>query len=250
MVCSSPSLSPAEYFPVLFVSGEFPFSAARTPVPLFSIAIPVKGRELRCFAGNRLLCYPCFRSTAQLRRPVLFRRFRASLALVSKVNLSLLESNLFPVHHNTHLCANNHFVTIHMPFSEVQGRISLKIVARGIQHKESPKTKNRRLRRKFSGTPKKPRLSVFCSTRQLYALLVDDQNQKTLFYASTLQNSIRDDPPCSTLEAAHRVGEAIVKACKELNISEISSYDRNGFHRGRRMRAFEVAIAEHGLLPH
>ncbi|KAG5059452.1 hypothetical protein AAZX31_01G046800 [Glycine max] len=31
-------------------------------------------------------------------------------------------------------------------------------------------------------------------------------------------------------EAAHRVGEALVKACVDLNISEISSYDHNGLH--------------------
>lgn len=50
----------------------------------------------------------------------------------------------------------------------------------------------------YNGTPKKPRLSVFCSDKQLYAMLVDDQNNKCLFYGSTLQKSIRQDPHCST----------------------------------------------------
>lgn len=119
---------------------------------------------------------------------------------------------------------------------------------RGIARKESAKVRNRRFQRKFNGSPTKPRLSVFCSTKQLYAMLVDDQNKKTLFYASTLQKSIRGEPDCTTIDAAQRVGEELVKACEELNISEISSYDRNGFARGERMSAFEIPVSQHGFL--
>jgi ribosomal protein L18 len=138
----------------------------------------------------------------------------------------------------------------------------------------------------FNGTATKPRLSVFCSNRQLYAVLADDHNKKVLFYGSTLQTSICGDPPCSTVvsrrlpsssssssseicitaaggrarhlifllglrrqEAARRVGEELVRACEELGISEISSYDRNGFARGEKMMAFEVPVSQHGFLP-
>lgn len=51
----------------------------------------------------------------------------------------------------------------------------------------------------FNGTQTKLRLSVFCSDKQLYAMLVDDFNKKCLFYASTLQKSIRGDPPCTVI---------------------------------------------------
>ncbi|EMS59854.1 hypothetical protein CFC21_050959 [Triticum aestivum] len=101
----------------------------------------------------------------------------------------------------------------------------------------------------YNGTTTKPRLSVFCSNRQLYAMLVDDHGKKILFYASTLQEEIRGDPPCSTVEAARRVGEELVKACIELDISEVSCYDRNGFARGEKMMAFEDPVAQHGFLP-
>lgn len=114
---------------------------------------------------------------------------------------------------------------------------------------DSAKTRNIRLRKKFNGTATKPRLSVFCSDKQLYAMIVDDENNKCLFYASTLQKSIRQDPSCTTIEAAQRVGEELVKACIELDISEISSYDRNGIARGERIRALEIAISRHGFLP-
>ncbi|VFQ92470.1 unnamed protein product [Cuscuta campestris] len=114
---------------------------------------------------------------------------------------------------------------------------------------ENAKIRNRRFRKKYNGTPTRPRLSVFCSQKQLYAMLVDDQNKKCLFHGSTLQESIRGDPPCSTIEAAKRVGEELVKTCIDLNINEISSYDRNGFARGERMQAFETFVSQHGFLP-
>ncbi|XAR55988.1 hypothetical protein NMG60_11036258 [Bertholletia excelsa] len=126
----------------------------------------------------------------------------------------------------------------------------LVVEARASTRKESAKIRNRRLqKREFNGTPTNPRLSVFCSEKQLYAMLVDDQNKKCLFHGSTLQRSIREGLPCSTMEAAERVGEKLVKACIDLNINEISSYDRNGFARGERMQAFEIAISRHGFLP-
>eukprot|EP00262_Sarcandra_glabra_P022424 TRINITY_DN9929_c0_g2_i3.p1 TRINITY_DN9929_c0_g2~~TRINITY_DN9929_c0_g2_i3.p1 ORF type:complete len:166 (+),score=24.12 TRINITY_DN9929_c0_g2_i3:241-738(+) len=125
---------------------------------------------------------------------------------------------------------------------------SLVIKARANTRKESAKVRNRRMQKKFNGSSARPRLSVFCSTKQLYAMLVDDQNKKCLFYGSTLQKSIRENPSCSTSEAAQRVGEDLVKACIELKINEISSYDRNGFARGERIEAFELAISHHGFL--
>jgi ribosomal protein L18 len=121
---------------------------------------------------------------------------------------------------------------------------------------------------------------VFCSNRQLYAVLADDHNKKILFYGSTLQKSICGDPPCGTVvsrrrhllhlefglysdgnleiefasparpaqEAARKVGEELVRVCNELGISEVS-YDRNGFARGDKMMAFEVPVSQHGFLP-
>lgn len=123
----------------------------------------------------------------------------------------------------------------------------LVVVARANTRTESPKIRNRRRRKKFNGTPTRPRLSVFCSDKQLYVTLVDDQNKKNLFYGSTLQKSVREDPTSSTVEAATRVGEELVKTCIDLNINEVS-YDRNGFARGTKLQAFEIAILHHGFL--
>ncbi|KZV21524.1 hypothetical protein F511_08289 [Dorcoceras hygrometricum] len=125
----------------------------------------------------------------------------------------------------------------------------LVVEAKAKTRTDSAKILNRRRKKKFNGTATKPRLSVFCSNKQLYAMMVDDQNKKCLFYGSTLQKSIRSNSPCTTIEAAERVGEELIKACVDLDINEISTYDRNGLARGERMQAFEIAIARHGFLP-
>lgn len=182
---------------------------------------------------------------------MLFVRFFSllSMALVSSAGWYFLQprARIF-VSHRPSFCFN--------PQSELvaagRGHVSLKVEAskRASTRQESAKIRNRRVRRKFNGTATKPRLSVFCSDKQLYAMLIDDQDKKTLFYGCTLQKSIREDPSaCTTVEAARKVGEEIVKACKQMKISEIASYDRNGFARGQRMEAFEIAINEHGFLP-
>ncbi|XP_031106617.1 uncharacterized protein LOC116011223 [Ipomoea triloba] len=132
--------------------------------------------------------------------------------------------------------------------SLVMNPLVVQATSRANTRTENAKIRNRRLRKKYNGTPTKPRLSVFCSKTQLYAMLVDDQNKKCLFYGSTLQKSIRGDPPCSIMEAAERIGKELVKTCIDLNITEISSYDRNGLARGERMQAFEIPISQHGFL--
>ena len=43
-----------------------------------------------------------------------------------------------------------------------------------------------RIRRKISGTPQQPRLTVFRSSKHIYAQVVDDVAGKTLAHASTL----------------------------------------------------------------
>ncbi|KAF9626192.1 hypothetical protein IFM89_031319 [Coptis chinensis] len=157
--------------------------------------------------------------------------------------LHLKTSLLFQTHSNPFP-----FIPLPLSYTSLSYKPLVVVQARANTRKESAKVRNRRLHKKFNGSSVRPRLSVFCSDKQLYATLVDDQNKKCLFYGSTLQKSIRDNPSCSTIEAAQRVGEELVKACIDLKINEISSYDRNGFSRGEKMQAFEVAISRHGFL--
>ncbi|KAK7274845.1 hypothetical protein RIF29_15944 [Crotalaria pallida] len=164
-----------------------------------------------------------------------------TMAQVNAPAIQFKTSSVFGIHPKSFICFQTQSLSL--------TKKPLVIEARANTRTESAKTLNRRKQKKFNGTAKHPRLSVFCSDKQLYAMLVDDKNKKCLFYGSTLQKLFRQNPPCSTVEAAQRVGEALIKVCIDLNINEISSYDRNGFGRGERLQAFEIAISSYGFLP-
>ena len=59
-----------------------------------------------------------------------------------------------------------------------------------------------RIRRKLSGTSQKPRLTVFRSSKHIYAQVVDDVAGKTLAHASTLTKTVKSStsakPPSPT----------------------------------------------------
>ncbi|CAI0400663.1 unnamed protein product [Linum tenue] len=173
---------------------------------------------------------------------------------IPEIDMALVVPRPPTLHLRTCSIFGNHFkpsLVVAVPI-QMQNFRAMNLVARSRANPartESAKTMNRRRLKKFNGTPMKPRLSVFCSTKQLYAMLVDDQNKKILFYGSTIQKSIRGDPPCSTIEAAERLGEELIKACVSHSINEVT-YDRNGNPpRGEKMKAFEIAISQHGFLP-
>ena len=91
-------------------------------------------------------------------------------------------------------------------------------VSRDIRHK--------RVRNKISGTPERPRLSVYKSLTGIYAQLIDDVNGKTLAAASTLDKEVKTKH--SNKEAAKEVGALIAKRAIEKNIKEVV-YDRGGY---------------------
>ena len=49
-----------------------------------------------------------------------------------------------------------------------------------------------RVRKKISGTPERPRLSVYRSEKNIYAQIIDDINAVTLVSASTLDKGITE----------------------------------------------------------
>ncbi|MBU0899845.1 50S ribosomal protein L18, partial [bacterium] len=51
--------------------------------------------------------------------------------------------------------------------------------------------RHKRIRQKIVGTEERPRLSVFRSSKNIYAQLVNDREGKTLTYANSLEKDIR-----------------------------------------------------------
>jgi large subunit ribosomal protein L18 len=104
-----------------------------------------------------------------------------------------------------------------------------------------------RIRRKISGTPARPRLTVFRSSKHIYAQVVDDVAGKTVAHASTLSRDVRTDlSEANKSAAAKKVGTAIAKVLLGKGIDKVV-FDRNGYLYHGRVRALADAAREAGL---
>ncbi len=102
-----------------------------------------------------------------------------------------------------------------------------------------------RVRKKIRGTTESPRLSVFRSTKHIYAQIIEDVTGTTLVAASTLSKDV-DLSSCGNVEAAKAVGAAIAKKALDKNITNVV-FDRNGFLYQGRIQALADAAREAGL---
>ena len=107
--------------------------------------------------------------------------------------------------------------------------------------------RRKRIRKKISGSPERPRLSVFRSSKHIYAQVIDDLNGLTLVAASTLNPEIRGQEKVKgKMEDAKRVGKMLADKAKAQGITKVV-FDRNGFLYHGRVRAFATAAREAGL---
>lgn len=104
-----------------------------------------------------------------------------------------------------------------------------------------------RIRNKISGSGERPRLSVFRSSKHIYAQVVDDVTGKTLAAASTLspdlKGMLKDD---TKVDSAKKVGALLAKICIERKVGKVV-FDRNGFLYHGRIKALAEAAREAGL---
>ncbi len=112
----------------------------------------------------------------------------------------------------------------------------------------TPREKRKaRIRRKVSGTPERPRLTVYKSLKHMYAQLVDDTSGRTLLSVGTtskaLKDEVKDDDKTA---AAKKVGAALASAAKAKGIEAVV-FDRNGFDYHGRVEAVAAAAREAGL---
>lgn len=87
----------------------------------------------------------------------------------------------------------------------------------------------KRVRSKISGSADKPRLSVFKSSKHVYAQLIDDQSGNTITAASTVSKNLKrnlGDMP--KVEKAEAIGESIAKSAQEKGITKVV-FDRSGY---------------------
>ena len=103
------------------------------------------------------------------------------------------------------------------------------------------------IRKKISGTPERPRMSVFRSNKHIYVQVVDDVTGQTLAAASTLSAEVKsglaDD---KKIDQAKKVGALAAQKCLDKNIAKVV-FDRNGFGYCGRVAAVAAAAREGGL---
>lgn len=112
--------------------------------------------------------------------------------------------------------------------------------------KLSRKKRHLRVRNKIQGIPERPRLSVFRSSKHMYAQLIDDLNGHTLVSASTVDPDLKDVANGANVEAAKKVGELIAKRAKEKGYDTVV-FDRGGYLYHGRVKALADAAREAGL---
>ena len=109
---------------------------------------------------------------------------------------------------------------------------------------ESRLVRHARVRKKITGTPERPRLSVYKSLTGIYAQIIDDVNGKTLVAASTLDKEVKIK--ASNIEAAKEVGALVAKRATKAGIKTIV-FDRGGYQYHGKVKALAEAAREGGL---
>jgi len=103
------------------------------------------------------------------------------------------------------------------------------------------------VRRGITGTAERPRLSVFRSSKHIYAQLIDDHAGVTLAAASSTIPEVKSGMPYGgNVKAAVAVGKKIAEAAKAKGIS-MAAFDRGHYRYHGRVKALADAAREGGL---
>jgi large subunit ribosomal protein L18 len=102
----------------------------------------------------------------------------------------------------------------------------------------------KRIRKNISGTPTRPRLSVFRSNKQIYAQVIDDVKGVTITSASS---NVKDSTQkVNKTDQAKLIGKEIAENASKAGIKEVV-FDRNGYLYHGRVKALADSARENGL---
>lgn len=103
------------------------------------------------------------------------------------------------------------------------------------------------IRNKISGTPERPRLNIFKSSKHIYAQVIDDVTGTTLVSASTQDKELKDKlAELNKSEAAKLVGKTVGERAKDKGINTVV-FDRGGYLYHGRVQLLADAARESGL---
>ena len=100
------------------------------------------------------------------------------------------------------------------------------------------------LRRSAGG---RPRLSVFRSSKHIYAQVIDDRKGETLAAASSMEKDMRGNLKTgANIDAAKAVGKLLAERAVKIGVTEVV-FDRGGYLYHGRVKALADAAREGGL---
>ena len=103
------------------------------------------------------------------------------------------------------------------------------------------------IRKKMSGTPERPRLSIFRSSKHIYTQVIDDTSGQTLAAACSLEKATKDQTGIeNNVSMAQFVGKLIGERAVNKGIKKVV-FDRNGFLYHGRVKAVSEGAREAGL---
>ena len=113
------------------------------------------------------------------------------------------------------------------------------------QHKARAGRTRRKLAKVANG---RPRLSVYRSSKNISAQIIDDASGKTIASASSLDKSLRESlkKGSDAAAAASEVGKAVATRAKEAGVTDVI-FDRGGYIYHGRVKALADAAREAGL---
>ena len=104
-----------------------------------------------------------------------------------------------------------------------------------------------RIKKKIEGTPERPRLAVFRSSKHMYAQIIDDLHGKTLATASTLTPDVKSAiGGLKKSEAAVKVGMKVAELAKSAGVEAVV-FDRSGYPYHGRVAALAKGARDGGL---
>jgi len=110
------------------------------------------------------------------------------------------------------------------------------------KHHQQERRSNR-VRNKVQGTSERPRLSVFRSSKHIYAQLIDDMTGVTLAAAGSTGKAAGYG---GNVKAAAAVGKKLAEAAKAKGIGQ-AAFDRGHYRYHGRVKALADAAREGGL---
>jgi large subunit ribosomal protein L18 len=103
------------------------------------------------------------------------------------------------------------------------------------------------IRKRVSGTPERPRLSVFRSSKHIYAQAIDDTTGRVLATASDAEKAVKPTTDGKQKKGkAREVGKAIGAKLLALKVDKVV-FDRNGYIYHGRVKEVADGAREAGL---